>query len=58
MTDNARRQAALKLRALLDAGVHRKQAIYEVLKDVRERYGCGSRSQLYTWCARFGVSTR
>lgn len=58
MTDAQRRQAARRLRSLLDGGTHRKAAFLQVIQELRTRKMPASRSRLYAWCVRFGVSTR
>ena len=48
------------VRSLMDSGKHRKEAFYETIKWVKtqdQRLRC-SRSTLYAWCDKFGVSTR
>jgi len=60
MTDRIRHQAARMVRSLMDSGKHRKEAFYETIKWVKTqdpRLRC-SRSTLYAWCDKFGVSTR
>ena len=53
MTEARRRKAAEHFRALLDEGVHRKEAI----RRTRAEFGC-SRPSLYRWCARLKISTK
>lgn len=52
MTEKRRLEAAEKFRALLDDGVHRKEAIRQVcsLFDI-------GRATLYRFCKRFGIET-
>lgn len=60
MTEQRRKAAALRLRALLNKGTPRKMAILQVRQEIRKihpKLPC-SRTQLYAWCKRFKVSTR
>lgn len=60
MTDASRKKWALRFRKLLDQGVQRKKAMLQVRDEIRAidvDLPC-SRTQIYAWCARFGVSTR
>lgn len=60
MTEQRRKAAALRFRALLDEGVPRKFAILRVRQEIRKvhpRLPC-SRTQLYAWCTKFKVSTK
>jgi hypothetical protein len=60
MTDKFREKAALRFRELLDSGVLRKKALLQVkqeMKAIDEEMPC-SRTRIYEWCKRFGVSTR
>ena len=58
MIEKARRAAALKYRALLDKGMHRKAAILQVTSELRDAGKPCTERTLYNWCRRFGVSTR
>ena len=58
MTEAQRREAAQRLRELLDARVPRKVAFLQVQQDLRSRGLPASRGRIYEWCRRFGVSTR
>lgn len=53
MTDKLRKAAAERFRELLDQRMLRKQAVILV----RQEFTI-SRTSLYEYCARFGVSTR
>ena len=58
MTEARRRAACERLRELLDEGMHRKLAFRTVIDEIKAQNPelPASRSQLYAWCARFGVS--
>lgn len=60
MTEALRQWAANRLRQLLDEGVPRKMALLQVKNEVKKKnpaLPC-SRSSIYAWCDKFGVSTR
>jgi hypothetical protein len=60
LTDASRREFALKYRAFLDAKVPRKSALLKVQQEIRAidpSLPC-SRTQIYVWCKKFGISTR
>jgi hypothetical protein len=59
VTEHLRQAAAQMFRQLLDSGMHRKRAVLEVKEWVRGKdpdQPC-SRSSIYAWCAKFGIST-
>lgn len=58
MTDKMRLEAARRFRELLDQGVLRKAAIMQVISEIRLRKLPCSRTRLYAWCGRFGISTK
>ena len=53
MIAEVRRAAALRFRALLERGLHRKEAIAKVCSETRIH-----RATLYRYCQEFGVSTK
>lgn len=60
MTENARRAYALRFRELLDHGTPRKQALLQVRQEICAKHPGlpNSRTQIYVWCKKFGVSTK
>ena len=60
MTEERRRAMALRFRELLDAGVPRKKALLQVRDEIRaiDVELPNSRTQIYAWCKKHGVSTR
>lgn len=60
MTEERRKAWARRFRALLNAGIPRKMAMLQVRQEIRKvhpKLPC-SRTQIYAWCKKFGVSTR
>jgi hypothetical protein len=60
VTEALREWAANRLRQLLDEGVPRKMALLQVKREVKAKNDglpC-SRSSIYAWCKKYGVSTR
>lgn len=60
MTEARKKSAALRFRELLDAGVPRKKALLQVREEIRavDAELPNSRTQIYVWCKKFGVSTK
>lgn len=46
-----------RLRALMNQGMHRKQAFYIVQQALIKADLPHSQAQIYVWCKKFGVST-
>ena len=58
MTDKLRKAVARKFRDLLDQGMPRKQALLATRAALRDAGLPSSQTQLYSWCRKFGVSTK
>ena len=60
MTESKRQEFARRFRALLDSGTPRKQALLQVRDEIAAIHPDlpRSRTQIYAWCKKFGVSTR
>lgn len=60
MTDKLRRRYAQMFHDLINSGVHRKQALLQVRDSIRALNPAlpNSRTQVYAWCRKFGISTR
>ncbi|MDD5302984.1 MAG: hypothetical protein PHS14_07710 [Elusimicrobia bacterium] len=60
MTEARKKSSALRFRELLDAGVPRKKALLQVRDEIRavDPDLPNSRTSIYAWCKKWGVSTR